>query len=115
MKFACRHRVTAALFATLLLPLAQHAAAEQPAFELSIKDHKFTPATLTIPADTKVKITLKNLDASTAEFISDDFKGGKLAAGGQTVTFFIGPLKAGTYEFHDEYHEQQSKTQLIVQ
>jgi hypothetical protein len=25
------------------------------------------------------------------------------------------PLKAGTYEFHDEYHEQQSKTQLIVQ
>lgn len=98
----------------LLAAASLQALADQPAFELSVKDHKFDPAPLTIPADTKVKITLHNLDSSTAEFISDDFKGGKLAKGGQSVTFFIGPLKAGTYEFHDEYHEDVSRTQLIV-
>lgn len=58
------------------------------AFELTIQDQKFTPVPLTIPADTKVKITLHNQDQTTAEFMSDDFKDGKLMAGGKTGVFF---------------------------
>ncbi|AOE61129.1 cupredoxin domain-containing protein [Pseudomonas corrugata] len=98
----------------LVSTVAMAQSANDTAIELSVREHKFTPAPLTIPADTKVKITLHNLDSTTAEFISDDFKGGKLVAGGKTASFFIGPLKSGTYEFHDEYHEAASKTQLIV-
>lgn len=33
---------------------------------------------------------------------------------GKEVEILVGPLKAGTYEFHDEYHEAQSKTRLTV-
>jgi plastocyanin len=111
MKF----RITQLPIALVLASCAAMAqSATDNAFELTIQDHKFTPAPLTIPADTKIKITLHNQDQTTAEFISDDFKGGKLVAGGKTASFFIGPLKAGTYEFHDEYHEDASKTQLIV-
>ena len=33
---------------------------------------------------------------------------------GQEVSIFIGPLKPGTYEFHDEYNEDVSKSRLIV-
>lgn len=101
--------------ATAVMALAQPASAADKEFALTIKDHHFSPVPLTIPADTKVKITLTNQDSTTAEFMSDEFKGGKVVAGGKTVSFFIGPLKAGTYEFHDEYAEEASKTQLIVQ
>ena len=89
-----------------------HAAEES--YELTLKDHKFSPAELTIPAGKKVKLTVKNLDSTPAEFESDDFKAEKVIPAGKQVDLFIGPLKAGTYEFHDEYHEAESKTRLTV-
>ncbi|CAB3783871.1 hypothetical protein LMG28614_01748 [Paraburkholderia ultramafica] len=88
--------------------------AAEESYTLTLKDHKFSPADLTIPAGKKVKVTVKNLDATPAEFESDDFKAEKVIPGGKQVDVFIGPLKAGTYEFHDEYHEAESKTHLTV-
>ena len=43
-------------------------AAELPIYELSIKDHRFQPDTIEIPAGTKVKLLVKNLDATPEEF-----------------------------------------------
>lgn len=104
--------VCGVLLATLAIaPAAQ---AEDATLNLTIKNHKFDPIAPTIPANTRIKVTLQNLDATTAEFMSDEFKGGKVATGGQTVTFFIGPLKPGSYEIHDEYAEDASKTKLTV-
>jgi heme/copper-type cytochrome/quinol oxidase subunit 2 len=88
--------------------------ADTPSFSLSLKDHHFTPAELTIPANTRVRVTVKNLDATPAEFESDDFKAEKVIPAGHEVTVMIGPLKPGTYEFHDEYNEAASKSRLIV-
>lgn len=88
--------------------------ADTPTFNLSIKDHKFSPADLTIPANTKVKFLVKNLDKTPAEFESDDFKAEKVVPAGKEVTIFVGPLKPGKYEFHDEYNEAASKTFLIA-
>ncbi|MFT5781798.1 MAG: plastocyanin [Pseudomonas sp.] len=111
MKFRITSMAAVLMFAS---SLAMAQAPSDNAVELTVQNHQFMPASLTIAADTKVKITLHNLDSSAAEFISDEFKGGKLVGGGKTASFFIGPLKSGTYEFHDEYHEDVSKTQLIV-
>ncbi|NLP62694.1 cupredoxin domain-containing protein [Paraburkholderia sacchari] len=93
---------------------AHNVFAADESYSLTVKDHKFSPAELTIPADKKVKVTVKNLDATPAEFESDDFKAEKVIPAGKQVDVFIGPLKAGKYEFHDEYHEAESKTYLIV-
>jgi hypothetical protein len=60
-------------------------------------------------------VTLTNLDATPAEFESDDFDLEKVVPANGTIIVKIGPLKAGSYEIHDEYHEDQSKTQLTVQ
>ncbi|MFP3631851.1 cupredoxin domain-containing protein, partial [Burkholderia sp. SIMBA_045] len=76
--------------------------------------HKFSPDGVTIPAGKRVKFVVKNLDATPAEFESDDFKAEKVVPAGKSVEILVGPLKAGTYEFHDEYHEAQSKTHLTV-
>ncbi|KVN07769.1 MULTISPECIES: cupredoxin domain-containing protein [unclassified Burkholderia] len=93
---------------------ATPAFAADDAYSLTLKDHKFSPADFTIPAGKKVKVTVKNLDATPAEFESDDFKAEKVIPAGKQVDVYIGPLKAGTYEFHDEYHEAESKTRLTV-
>jgi len=79
-----------------------------------LKDHHFTPAEITVPANTRVRFHVKNLDATPAEFESDDFKAEKVVPAGQDVVVLIPSLKPGTYEFHDEYHEDASKSVLIV-
>ena len=102
--------VTSAFVATSV----STALAAEESYTLTLKNHKFSPADLIIPAGKKVKVTVKNLDATPAEFESDDFEAEKVIPAGKQVDVFIGPLKAGTYEFHDEYHEAESKTQLTV-
>jgi hypothetical protein len=102
-------------FAFALLAIsASTAFASDDSYTLTLKDHKFSPADLTIPAGRKVKVSVKNLDSTPAEFESDDFKAEKVIPAGKQADIFIGPLRAGTYEFHDEYHEAESKTRLTV-
>ncbi len=81
---------------------------------LTLENHHFTPAEVTIPADTRVEFDVTNKDATPAEFESDDFDAEKVLPSGQAVKIQIGPLKPGTYEFHDEYNEDDSKSRLIV-
>jgi heme/copper-type cytochrome/quinol oxidase subunit 2 len=83
-------------------------------FELGLKQQKFTPSQLTIPADKRVKLTIKNLDSTPAEFESHNFKAEKIVPAGDEVSLYIGPLKAGTYGFFDDFHEDQTKGNLIV-
>jgi len=101
-------------FAAALLAAVSSTALANDVVNLTIKDHKFSPQGVTIPAGKRVKFVVKNLDATPAEFESDDFKAEKVIPGGEEAEILIGPLKAGTYEFHDEYHEAESKTQLTV-
>lgn len=88
-------------------------AADDPTFELSLKDHQFTPAELTVPADRRLKLTIKNLDTMPAEFESHAFKAEKIVPAGGEVSVYIGPLKAGTYGFFDDFHGQ-TKGSLIA-
>ncbi|HEX6119984.1 MAG TPA: cupredoxin domain-containing protein [Dongiaceae bacterium] len=114
-------RTTALAMAAGLLSLAAicvpatHGVADDPSLTLELKDHKFQPANPTIPANTKVKLTVKNLDATPAEFESEDIDVEKVIPGNSEITVNIGPLEAGTYEFYDEYHEDESTTNLVVQ
>ena len=88
--------------------------ADTPSFSLTLKDHHFTPVELTIPANTRVRVSVKNLDPTPAEFESDDFKAEKVIPAGQEAFVMIGSLKPGMYEFHDEYNEDASKSRLLV-
>jgi hypothetical protein len=99
---------------TALLTSLTTLAADDPPFELSLKEHKFTPAELNIPANKRVKLTIKNLDSTPAEFESHAFKAEKVVPGGGEVSLYIGPLKVGSYGFFDDFHEDQTKGTLIV-
>ncbi len=105
-----------ALSAVLVVAFTASAAlaADPPAFELILKDHKFMPAELTVPAGQRIKLTVKNQDAAAAEFESHDFKAEKIIPGGGQADFLIGPLKSGSYKFFDEFHEKQAHGVLVA-
>lgn len=84
---------------------AASAHAEEPAvFALTLKDHHFSPAQITVPTGQRFRIQLENQDASNSEFESYDMKFEKIVVGGGKVTVWAGPLHPGTYKFFDDYN-----------
>lgn len=108
-----------AVFAIVLFVVAAVSAAavvhaEEPSFTLTIKDHHFMPSELTVPAEQKVRLVIKNLDRTPEEFESHDLNREKIVPGGGEITLYLGPLKAGTYTFFGEFHEDTAQGRMIV-
>jgi hypothetical protein len=99
--------------ALLLLPTV--AAAADPEFVLTIRGHRFEPAELKLPAQTKIKLIVHNLDAQPEEFESKSLNREKIVPAGGKVTIFVGPLKSGRYEFVGEYNEATAKGVIVVE
>lgn len=98
-----------------LLGTAPAMAADLPQVELSIKDHRFEPARITIPAGRKVVLVVHNRDATPEEFESNEFNREKVILGGRTARIYVGPLKAGTYRFFGEFHADSAQGVLVVE
>lgn len=81
-------------------------------YKLVLQDHKFAPATLKVPANTKFRVLVTNRNAVPSEFESSDFNREKIVLPDSTVTVFIGPLAKGTYKFFDDFH--QATTGVLV-
>lgn len=93
--------------APLMLALTAHAA-DAP-YVITLKDQQFTPKDLVIPANEKVQITVKNMDTRAAEFESHDLNREKIIAAGGEAKVFVGPVKAGTYTYFDEFNEDKAR------
>jgi len=89
-------------------------AANEPEFTIVIKNHRFTPAEITVPAGKKVKLIVDNQDATPEEFESHKLNREKVIPGNSKAVIWVGPLKPGTYEFVGEYHEATAKGKLIA-
>ena len=84
-------------------------------FTVTIKDHKFTPSELKVPANKRVEITVINDDATSEEFESKPMKVEKVIPGKSKGVVRIGPLKAGRYPFVGEFHEATAKGVVIAE
>jgi plastocyanin len=102
----------AALLALAYTPTA--AFADAPEYSITIKDHTFTPDTVEVPADTKVKLIVKNEDKTAEEFESHELNREKVIQGGSQASIFIGPLKSGEYKFFGEFHEKTAQGKIVV-
>ena len=94
---------------------ALHAYAKPPVFEIEIRNHLFVPDTLTIPANTKVKLIIYNRDPTPEEFESYELNREKVIMGGRKAAVFIGPLAAGEYPFFGEFNPQTALGRLIAE
>ena len=90
-------------------------AADEMVVEITIKDHKFEPSALKLPAAKHIKLSVKNLDPSAEEFESKDLGFEKVIAGKSKATVRIGPLKPGRYPFIGEYNEATAKGTVIAE
>ena len=102
------------LAAALLFGVAPMAWADDPTFEITIKDHKFTPAEIVVPAGQKIRLIVTNDDASAEEFESRALNREKVIASKSQATIFVGPLKPGEYAFVGEFHEDTAVGKLIA-
>jgi plastocyanin len=106
--------LAAATAAVLATGAAAAPAAESPTVVLTLKDHRFSPDKITVPADQKVRIELVNQDAATEEFDSDDLRVEKDVTPHGRASFSIGPLAAGTYSFQGELHADTAQGQVVA-
>ena len=106
-----------AIAAALLLVSAGAAlAAEPPAtVRLTLKDHRFTPDLVTVPAGQRIQIELVNEDPASEEFDSEDLHVEKDVTPHGRVTFEVGPLAPGRYGFVGELHADTASGTIQAQ
>ncbi len=102
-----------ASLALATLALAQ-ARAATPEFTLVIKDHKFAPTELVVPAGQKVRLVVENQDPTPEEFESYTLNREKVVAGNGRIVLFVGPLEPGKYEFFGEFNQATARGWLIA-
>lgn len=98
--------------ALTLLPLFAFATDE---IMITIKDHKFTPAEVRVPAGQKVKLVIDNQDATPEEFESAELNREKIIPGKSKAAVYIGPLKAGKYPFMGEFNQATARGLIIAE
>ena len=101
---------TALLCAALAVP----AAAADTELLLVIKNHRFEPAALKVPAGQRVKLLVHNQDATPEEFESHALNREKVIPAGAKATIFIGPLGPGRYTFFGEYNPATAQGVVVV-
>jgi hypothetical protein len=104
-------------FSFLLVALSLLAVAPASAQDLTItiKDHKFTPAELKVPANKRLTVTVVNDDSTPEEFESHEMKVEKIIPGKTKAVVRIGPLKAGRYPFFGEFHEKTAQGAVVAE
>ena len=103
-----------AVIATLVTITAGGAAAAETTVTLALKDHRFTPAEVAVPAGQPIRIVLINEDAVTEEFDSGDLMVEEMVTPKGRTSFVIGPLEAGTFTFMGEYHPKTAQGRITA-
>jgi hypothetical protein len=82
---------------------------------LTIKDHKFQPERLEVPAGIKFRLSVKNDDPTAEEFESFELNREKVVPPGKEIPVFLGPLESGKqYPFFGDFHRDTAKGVLVA-
>jgi len=108
-----------ALFSVLLamgLAAAGAVRAEEPrVVQLTIKDHRFDPAEVRVPAGKAFVLQVKNEDGTAEELESRPLKVEKVIAGKRTATVRVRALEKGRYAFYGEYHPATAQGAVVAE
>lgn len=82
---------------------------------LVIREHRFEPAELRVPAGAKLKLIVHNQDATPEEFESHQLNREKVIAPGARAVIYVGPLEPGSYPFFGEFNEKTARGILVAE
>jgi len=106
-------RAIAGAFLAIILTTPTRAA-ELPTYAITLDGGRIEPARIEVPANTKLKLALRNAGRGAAEFEGRDVRVEKVLAPSAESFVVLPPLKPGTYRFFDEFHPAASDMLLIV-
>lgn len=112
MSYRCRFLMSMLLS---LAPFGLNLAAAPLELTVLIREHRFEPAEVRVPAGQKVKLIIDNQDASAEEFESYELNREKIVGANSRITVWVGPLKAGRYPFFGEFHQDTAQGVLIAE
>lgn len=98
----------------LMLVLIAPAHSETEGYRLVIKNHRFEPANLVIPAGQKIRLIIENQDPTPEEFESHQLNREKIVPANGVITVYIGPLTPGSYPFFGEFNPKTATGNIIV-
>jgi hypothetical protein len=108
-------RLLAPAFAVVLLATQGVGPARADDYVVTIKNHRFTPTELKVPANKRIVVTVVNDDPTPEEFESREMKVEKIIPGKSKAVVRIGPLKPGRYPFFGEFNEATAKGAVIAE
>jgi hypothetical protein len=88
-------------------------AADVTNIPVTLKDHKFTPSEIHVPAGKPVTLTITNQDATPEEFDSSALQIEKVIGGNQYGIVRLRPLGPGRYPFMGEYNSDTAQGVVV--
>ena len=80
---------------------------------ITIHDKQFEPHEFSVPADTKVKLIIKNQDSFPAEFESRELSREVIVPAHGEISVFVGPLENGRYPFFNDFNHNMTGAILV--
>jgi hypothetical protein len=109
-----RAAILALALVTLAMPGWSRAAMAQE-FTITIKNNKFEPTELRVPANKRFTVYVVNDDPTPEEFESPPMKVEKIIPGKSKGLVRIGPLAPGRYDFFGDFHADTAKGVMIAE
>lgn len=103
-----------ALLLAALLPRPA-AASDMPSYDLTLDNGKLIPEVLEVKAGEKFVIQLHNAGNTPAEFESNSLRKEKVLAPGVKSFVVIHPLRAGSYDFFDDFHLPDARGKVVAE
>jgi len=104
---------TAIVSLTLLAAFNPTSARAADDSSLRFQTGNVEPASLTLPANTPVKLQVTNAGDAAVEFESFELHRERVVQPGQTITVFIPALPPGTYPFIDDFSHGAVKGEIV--
>jgi len=82
--------------------------------EIRFDKHQFSPQTLIVPAGKALEINVVNLSRERIEFESFKLNREKVVEPGGSVTVRLPALRAGAYDFFDDFHPDVPEGAIVA-
>ena len=109
-----KYLIVPSLIALTVMTLVGGARAADTVVELRFETRRFTPRTITVPANKPFRIKIINASQEAMEFESFKLNREKVAGPGETILVNVPALSPGSYDFYDDFHQDVPKGSIIA-
>ena len=82
--------------------------------EIDFADHRFSPQTLVVQAGQPLQIKVVNSSREKIEFESFSLNREKVIEPGESITVRLPALRAGSYDFFDDFHQDVPEGTIVA-